>query len=92
MSDPIEFYFDFSSPYAYFAAFKIDELAEGFSRDVTWKPTLLGVIMKTTGNTPLTNQPVKRDYCTKEKNRGSVGTSGNCWYRICWSPYDDCVS
>ena len=69
MSDPIEFYFDFSSPYAYFAAFKIDELAEGFARDVTWKPTLLGVIMKTTGNTPLASQPVKRDYCTKDWER-----------------------
>ena len=69
MSNPIEFYFDFSSPYAYFAAHRIDELAEAFARDVTWKPTLLGVIMKTTGNTPLASQPVKRDYCTKDWDR-----------------------
>ena len=63
MSDPIEFYFDFSSPYAYFAAGKIDELAGGFDRSVVWKPMMLGAAMKQTGSQPLAKIPVKGDYC-----------------------------
>ena len=66
MPDPIEFYFDFSSPYAYFAADKIDELAAGFEREVTWKPIMLGVAMKATGNRPLAHQPVKGEYCVQD--------------------------
>jgi 2-hydroxychromene-2-carboxylate isomerase len=69
MSDPVQFYFDFSSPYAYFAALRIDEVVGRFGREVQWKPTLLGVIMKTTGNTPLATQPVKSDYCTRDWER-----------------------
>ena len=41
MSDtktPLEFYFDFSSPYGYLAAEKIDELAAKFGRKVKWRP------------------------------------------------------
>ena len=43
---PIDFYFDFSSPYGYFAAEKIDALAERFGRTVLWHPFLLGVTFK----------------------------------------------
>ncbi len=64
MAEPIDFYFDFSSPYAYFAAQKIDEIAMEFGgREVEWRPFLLGVAMKTTNNVPLAHQPLKGDYC-----------------------------
>ncbi len=63
MSDVVEFYFDFSSPYAYFAAHKIDELCGGFGRDVAWKPFMLGAAMQATGGQPLTRYPIKGDYC-----------------------------
>ena len=54
MLKPIDFYFDFSSPYAYFAADKIDHVAMEFGgREVEWRPFLLGVAMKTTQNQPL---------------------------------------
>ena len=49
MPNPIEFYFDFSSPYGYIAAEKIDALAAKHGREVTWRPFLLGVAFKTTG-------------------------------------------
>ncbi len=65
MSDtktPLEFYFDFSSPYGYLAAEKIDELAAKFGRKVKWRPVLLGVIFKSTGAAPLTTVPIKGDY------------------------------
>jgi 2-hydroxychromene-2-carboxylate isomerase len=69
MSGPIEFYFDFSSPYGYFAAARIDHLAEGFGRSVAWKPMMLGAAMKETGNRPLADQPMKGDYCKRDWER-----------------------
>jgi len=62
MSEHIDFYFDFSSPYGYLAAEKIDELAARHGRKVRWRPVLLGVIFKTTGAAPLTMVPVKGEY------------------------------
>lgn len=69
MPDPIEFFFDFSSPYGYFASFKIDDLAEKYGRRVRWKPFMLGVAFKQTGNKPLTEQPLKGDYCRHDWQR-----------------------
>lgn len=69
MSEPVHFYFDFSSPYGYFAAVKIDGLAEGFGRSVVWHPFMLGVIFKKSGNRPLTQQPLKGDYVIKDWER-----------------------
>ena len=62
MSTPVEFYFDFSSPYGYFAAMRIDELAQKYNRQVEWHPILLGVIFKTTETKPLMHIPLKGDY------------------------------
>lgn len=69
MSEPVLFYFDFSSPYGYFAATKIDELVGGFGREVAWRPMLLGVAMKETGNRPLADQPLKGEYCKRDWDR-----------------------
>ena len=52
MPAPIEFWFDFSSPYSYLASEKIEELAARHGRKVDFKPTLLGVIFRTTGGVP----------------------------------------
>src|SRR5439155_9294380 len=59
MANPIEFYFDFSSPYGYIASEKIDALASKHGREVTWRPFLLGVAFKTTGGASLPSLPVK---------------------------------
>jgi len=67
--DPIKFYFDFSSPYAYFAALKIDGIASSFDREVDWQPILLGATMKVTGNSPLAHQPLKSDYVKHDWER-----------------------
>jgi 2-hydroxychromene-2-carboxylate isomerase len=42
MPAPIDFYFDFSSPYGYLAGEKIDALAAKHGRSVNWRPMLLG--------------------------------------------------
>ena len=65
-TSPIDFYFDFSSPYGYFAATKIDALAAQYQREVAWHPVLLGVVFKSTGAQPLTMVPMKGDYSRRD--------------------------
>lgn len=59
---PIDFYFDFSSPYGYIAATQIDDIAARHGRAVNWRPILLGVVFKTTGMGPLPSVPMKGEY------------------------------
>lgn len=49
---PIDFWFDFSSPYGYLMAEKIDAVAARHGRKVRWHPILLGVIFQATGSRP----------------------------------------
>ncbi len=62
MPNPLDFYFDYSSPYGYIAALKIDDLAARYGRVVRWKPVLLGAVFKVTGGKPLPMLPLKGDY------------------------------
>lgn len=66
MAEPIDFYFDFSSPYGYLASTRIDELAARHGRSVRWHPLLLGAVFKTTGGKPLTTVPIKGDYSVRD--------------------------
>ncbi len=68
---PIDFYFDFSSPYGYFAAEKIDALAERYGRTVLWHPFLLGVTFKVTGLAPLPSIPLKGAYSMHDIERSA---------------------
>jgi 2-hydroxychromene-2-carboxylate isomerase len=69
MPNPVEFYFDFSSPYGYFASEKIDALATKHGREVIWRPFLLGVAFKTTGGAPLPSIPLKGAYHLRDMLR-----------------------
>ena len=71
MPQPIEFYFDFSSPYGYLASEKIDDLAARHNRKVRWRPILLGVIFKQTGGAPLTTLPLKGEYSLHDFRRSA---------------------
>jgi 2-hydroxychromene-2-carboxylate isomerase len=62
MAAPIDFYFDFSSPYGYIGSELVDALAARVAREVTWRPVLLGPIFKHAGTTPLVDIPLKGDY------------------------------
>ena len=66
MADPIDFYFDYSSPYGYFAAMKIDNFAARHGRGVNWKPILLGAVFKVTGAQPLPTLPLKGAYALRD--------------------------
>ena len=71
MPAAIDFYFDYSSPYGYFAAMKIDELAAAHGRDVNWKPILLGAVFKVTGGQPLPTLPLKGVYALRDIARSA---------------------
>ena len=70
MTDDIDFYFDFLSPYGYLAATQIDDLAARYGREVEWRPFLVGVtVMNIMGMKPLMETPLKSDYLTIDRPR-----------------------
>lgn len=71
MANPIQFYYDFASPYGYMAATRISTLAAKHGRSVEWKPILLGVVFKVTGGVPLPSAPLKGDYSRRDMERCS---------------------
>lgn len=71
MAAPLEFYFDFSSPYGYIAAQRIDAIAAKHGRGVDWRPMLLGAVFKTEGTQPLTQYPMKGKYSTHDFKRSA---------------------
>lgn len=78
MTTPVEFYFEFGSPYGYFAAQEIDRLCADFGRGVLWKPFMLGSAFSQTGAKPLLNVPLKGAYCVHDWERISR-LSGTPW-------------
>lgn len=63
----MQFYFDFISPYGYFASLRIEELAARHGRTVDWRPMLLGVaVLKVMGLKPLLDTPLKGDYVRRD--------------------------
>jgi 2-hydroxychromene-2-carboxylate isomerase len=70
-SAPIEFYFDFSSPYGYLASTQIDKLASRYGRAVAWRPFLLGAAFKVTGQRALTEQPLRGPYAERDFARSA---------------------
>jgi 2-hydroxychromene-2-carboxylate isomerase len=71
MANPIDFYFDFSSPYGYFASARIEELAAKHGRNVNWRPILLGAVFKITGQQPLPSIPLKGSYANHDLARSA---------------------
>ena len=65
----LDFYYDFSSPYGYFAATRISALAANHGHDVSWHPSLLGAVFKVTGSGPLPSLPLKGPYGLKDMAR-----------------------
>jgi len=67
--EPIEFWFDFSSPYGYLASYRIDAIAEEVGREALWRPYLLGVVFKSSGQSPPVSQPMRGPYHEKDMQR-----------------------
>ncbi|MGF1594929.1 MAG: 2-hydroxychromene-2-carboxylate isomerase [Kiloniellaceae bacterium] len=71
MTAPIDFYFDFSSPYGYLASEQIDEVAARHGRSVAWRPILLGIVFQQTGGQPLLDIPLKGGYARHDMARSA---------------------
>jgi 2-hydroxychromene-2-carboxylate isomerase len=71
MSNSIDFYFDFYSPYGYLASLRIDEIAARHGCRVNWKPFMLGATFSITGHQALTNTPMMSEYVLLDMKRSA---------------------
>lgn len=71
MQEPIDFYFDFISPYAYLATTRIDQLAAAYGRKVRWRPVLLVTLFQAMGNQPAPLVPLKWRYVQHDLERSA---------------------
>lgn len=71
MPEPIEFFFDFSSPFAYLASRRIGPIAERHGRRVRWRPMMLGPALAATGAKPNVLVPIKGDYFKRDMPRSA---------------------
>lgn len=63
INTPIDFYFDFISPFGFFAARQIDALAEKYGRSTRWQPFNLRTVAIATGfDKPMVAYPIKGEY------------------------------
>jgi 2-hydroxychromene-2-carboxylate isomerase len=69
VAPPLEFYFEFASPYGYLASLRIDAIAAGHGREVTWRPIMLGAALKLTGGGPNMSLPLKGPYLLHDAPR-----------------------
>ena len=68
---PIEFYFDFSSPYSYIASEWIEALAARHGRTVDWKAILLGATFQAAELKSPVSHPLKREYSLLDFERSA---------------------
>ncbi|MBI5275628.1 MAG: 2-hydroxychromene-2-carboxylate isomerase [Burkholderiales bacterium] len=70
MPAPVQFYFDFISPYGWFASKRVEDIARRHGREVDWNPMLLGVsVLKVMGLKPLLDTPLKGEYVRRDVRR-----------------------
>ncbi|MCC9625540.1 2-hydroxychromene-2-carboxylate isomerase [Thalassospira sp. MA62] len=65
----VVFYFDFSSPYGYLAADRMDAFEARIGIPVIWRPFMIGAAFKQTGQSPLLQQPIRGDYFRRDMER-----------------------
>jgi len=69
MEKPVDFYFEFSSPYGYIATEIAEAAEQRIGRPMTWRPMLLGPVFKITGQQPLVSVPMKGEYSKHDFER-----------------------
>src|SRR5260221_8131146 len=68
---PVDFYFEFSSPYGYIASQLAEDLEKRIGRPMQWRPILLGPVFKITGQAPLVEIPMKGEYSRRDFSRSA---------------------
>lgn len=71
MTDTLDFYYDYSSPYGYLASERIEAIAEKYNLQVKWRPMLLGAVFKISKQVPLLQVPLKSDYAMMDFSRSA---------------------
>ena len=71
MKTPIDFYFDFSSPYSYIASEWVEALAARHGRTVRWHAILLGATFQAAELRSPVAYPIKRDYSLRDFRRSA---------------------
>lgn len=71
MKAPLDFYFDFSSPYSYVAAEWVEALAARHGRTVRWQAILLGVTFRAAELKAPVAHPIKREYSLRDFRRSA---------------------
>jgi 2-hydroxychromene-2-carboxylate isomerase len=71
MSTPIDFYFDFASPYAYFLSGNLEALAAKHEREIRWHPVLLWAVLKQVGLPPPMESETKKRYMMRDIERSA---------------------
>jgi 2-hydroxychromene-2-carboxylate isomerase len=68
---PIDFYFEFSSPYGYIASQVAEDFEKRVGLPLKWRPMLLGPVFKITGQAPLSEIPMKGEYSKHDFSRSA---------------------
>ncbi|MBN8510680.1 MAG: 2-hydroxychromene-2-carboxylate isomerase [Burkholderiales bacterium] len=71
MKLPIDFHFDFSSPYSYIASEWIEALAARHGRTVRWHAILLGATFQAADLRSPVSYPIKREYSLRDFKRSA---------------------
>lgn len=70
-ASPIEFYFDFASPFAWLIADGLADLAARHQREVAWRPVLLFAVFKSLGLPPPMEVETRRRYLLRDMQRSA---------------------
>lgn len=69
MSQQVEFFFDYGSPFSYLADTQLAPLAQRTGATIVYRPMLLGAVLKETGNASPMTVPAKGRYMGMELQR-----------------------
>ena len=71
MTQVVDFYFDFYSPFAYLSSHRIDDIVEQHGYTANWKPFMVGACFPITGAQPLTQTPMIGEYSLLDMKRSA---------------------
>ncbi|MCV2350210.1 2-hydroxychromene-2-carboxylate isomerase [Paucibacter sp. Y2R2-4] len=69
MSAPIDFFFDFASPYGYIASQQIDKIAAQYGRSVTWRAIVLDANFQSLERIRIPSNIMRSDYIRRDAER-----------------------
>ncbi len=69
MANSVEFFYDYSSPFSYFADCRLPAIAARRGAQILYRPTILGVLIVESGNQAPPAVPAKLKYMTADMRR-----------------------